>query len=143
MESQDKLAVRYLSVLDPSNLTTMTAGGNAPQSPTRQYEPDSKTAPASTSPQGSCVDASNVAASRDRPENSTLRHFHVFVPIEGGSFCFSRCRMNHWHSQVFQIGSGRVFPRAQISWSEELGRVVPHLIGEEIHGLLTYCVVVA
>ncbi len=51
--------------------------------------------------------------------------------------------MNHGHSQVFQIGSGCIFPRAQICWSEELGRVVPHLIGEEIHGLLTCHIVVA
>ncbi len=51
--------------------------------------------------------------------------------------------MNHGHSQVFQVGSGRVFFRAQICWSEELGRVVPHLIGEKINRLLTYYVVVA
>ena len=45
--------------------------------------------------------------------------------------------MNHGHSQVFQIFS------SQICWSEELGLVVPHLIGEKINGLLTYYVVVA
>jgi hypothetical protein len=50
----------------------MAAGGNAPLKPsTRQYEPDSKTAPSSTSPLGSRVDASAVAASRDGPEDST------------------------------------------------------------------------
>ncbi len=43
-----------------------------PLSPTQQYEPDSKTAPASMSPLGSSrVDASTVAASQDGPEDST------------------------------------------------------------------------
>ena len=79
MESQDKLVVRYLSVLDRSNLTAMAASGNAHQSPTRQYEPGSKTAPASTSPLGSRVDASAIAASQDRPEDSTSPPPTAFV----------------------------------------------------------------
>jgi hypothetical protein len=44
-----------------------------PLSPTRQYEPDSKTAPASMSPLGIRVDASAVAASRDGPEDRHRR----------------------------------------------------------------------
>ena len=51
--------------------------------------------------------------------------------------------MNHGYSHLFPIGSSRIFPPAQICWSEELGRVVPHLIGEKINGPLTYYVVVA
>ncbi len=43
-----------------------------PLSPTQQYEPDLKTAPASTSPLGSShVDASAVTASRDGPKDLT------------------------------------------------------------------------
>ncbi len=44
-----------------------------PLSPTQQYEPDSKTALASTSPLGIRVDASAVAASRDGPEDRHRR----------------------------------------------------------------------
>ena len=77
MESLDKLAVHYLSVLNPSNLTTHH--GRRRKCPTRQYEPDSKTAPASTSPLDSRVDAYAVAASRDGPEDSRS-FFSLDVP---------------------------------------------------------------
>jgi hypothetical protein len=73
VESLDKLAVCHQSVLGPIKLTTHHGRWRKcpPKYPTRQYEPDSKTAPASKSSLGSHVDASAVAASLDRPEDST------------------------------------------------------------------------